>query len=416
MKNNVKEIEVQIEGKEWEKALDDAFKNKKKDLKLDGFRKGQVPKEVYIKKFGLESLFMDAVDTCVSSAYQKALKDNNLNPVCEPAVDINHICHDCVNFKFTVIEKPEVKIGKYKKLGIKKEDVKVTAEEIKKEIDQLRDKYADIVEDNEGKVEEGKTAVINFSGIVDGKELEGGKGENYPLEIGSNTFIPGFETGLIGMKVGEEKVLNLKFPEEYVDHLKGKDVEFTVKVTGIKKRILPELNEDFYKDLGYENIKTENELESEISKHLLEHKETDAENRFIDELLKKAVEALEVDLNEEIINSEVNRILNQYREQLQMQGLTLEQYLEFTKSNIESLKKMMEPEAINRIKVRYLLEAIAEKENVEVKEEEVKEEIKKMAKMYDTTEEEIEKMIGDREMVAYDLKMRKAIDILKENN
>lgn len=415
MKKNVKEIEISIEGKEWETALDKAFNVKKKDLKLDGFRKGAVPKDVYIKKVGLESLFMDAVDLCVNDAYKKIMEENELKPVCEPSVDITHICDHDVTFKFTVVERPEIKLGKYKNLGIKKDDPKVTKEEIENEIKTLRDKYADITEDNEASVETGFTAIINFTGIVDGKELEGGKGENYPLEIGSNTFIPGFESGLVGMKVNDEKVLNLKFPDDYVDNLKGKEVEFTVKVVGVKKRVLPELNEDFYKDLGYENVKTQNELESEISKHLLEHKESDAENRYVDELLKKATENLEVDINEEIISDEVNRILNQYRQQLQMQGLTLEQYLEFTKSNIESLKKMMEPEAINRIKSRYLLEEIAEIEKVEVTEDEVKVEITKMAEMYGTTEEELLKMIGDKDMVAYDLKMRKAIEILKNN-
>ncbi|MDD2505435.1 MAG: trigger factor, partial [Bacilli bacterium] len=329
MKKNVKELEITIEGKKWEDALDKAFKNKKKEIKIDGFRKGAVPKDVYIKKLGIESLFMDAVDLCLNDAYISVIKDNELKPVCEPIVDVTHICESDATFKFTVIERPEIKLGEYKNLGVKKEAAKVTKEEIAQEIKNLREKYVDVIEDNDGTIEKGSTAVINFTGIVDGKELEGGKGEDYPLEIGSNTFIPGFEDSLIGMKLNEEKVIKLKFPEDYVDELKGKDVEFTVKVVGIKKRILPELNEEFYKDLGYENVKTENELESEVSKHLLEHKEADAENKYIDELLKKATENLEVEINEEIIADEIKRILNQYTQQLQMQGLTLEQYLEF---------------------------------------------------------------------------------------
>ncbi len=410
---NIKELEITIEGEEWANILDKAFKAKKKDLKVDGFRKGAIPKDVYIKKFGLESLFMDAVDLSINDAFKKLRENNQVTPVVEPKADITHICDSCVTFKFTIIEKPEIKLGKYKNLGIKKDDVKVSAEEIQNEIKSLRDKYADVVEDNTGEVQEGSTAVINFTGKVDGKLLEGGSGENYPLEIGSNTFIPGFESGLVGMKVNEEKVLNLKFPSEYVEELKDKDVEFTVKIIGIKKRVLPELNEDFYKDLGYDKVKTETELENEISKHLLSHKETDAENKYIDELLKKACENLTVELNPEIIAEEVDRILGQYRNQLQMQGLTLEQYLEFTKSDLDSLKKMMEPEAINRIKSRYLLEEIANLEKIEVTDEEVKAETTKMAEMYGTTEEELLKMIGDQEMVAYDLKMRRAIEIIK---
>lgn len=411
---NVKEIEVKIEGKKWEEALDKAYKKQKKDIKIDGFRKGSVPKDVFIKKVGIETLYSDAIDLSLNEIYLNVIKENKLNPVCEPKIDITHICDHDATFKFTVIEKPEIKLGKYKNLGVKLEDVSVTADEIKAEIESLRQKYVDIVENNEGIVEDGSTAIINFKGVVDGKELEGGNGQDYPLEIGSNTFIPGFEEGLKGMRVNEEKILKLKFPKDYVEELKDKDVEFTVKVVGIKKRILPELNEEFYKDLGYDNIKTQNELESEISKHLFEHKKNDAENKYIDELLRKGIENLQVEINPEIIEQEVDRIINQYTNQLQMQGLTLDQYLEFTKSNLESLKKMMEPEAINRIKSRYLLEEIVAKEKIAVTDEEIKAETKKMAENYQVSEEELLKMIGDEDMIGYDLKMRHAIDILKK--
>ena len=217
---NVKEFETKIEGKAWSDALDKSFKKERKDLKVDGFRKGNCPKDIYIKKFGIETLFMDAVDNCINDAYHKILDDNKLVPVCEPKVDIKNINADFVEFIFTVIERPEVKLGKYQKLGVKKEKVEVTDEEVEHELMHLKEKYADIVELDSGKVEKGFTAVINFSGVVDGKVLEGGTGENYPLEIGSNTFIPGFEDGLIGMEIGEEKVLKLKFPEEYVENLK----------------------------------------------------------------------------------------------------------------------------------------------------------------------------------------------------
>ena len=412
---NVKEFETKIEGKAWSDALDKAFNTKKKDLKVDGFRKGNCHKDIYIKKFGIETLFMDAVDNCINDAYHKILDDNKLVPVCEPKVDIKNINADFVEFIFTVIERPEVKLGKYQKLGVKKEKVEVTDEEVEHELMHLKEKYADIVELDSGKVEKGYTAVINFSGVVDGKVLEGGTGENYPLEIGSNTFIPGFEDGLIGMEIGEEKVLKLKFPEEYVENLKGKDVEFTVKVTGLKKRVLPEMNEDFFKDLGYENVKTEAELKAEIKKHLLEHKEADAENKYIDELLRKASENIEVEINPEIVENEQNRMIDDYRNNLKMQGLSLEQYLQFTKSSIEDLKKQIEPEATSRVKIRYLLEEVSKKENVEVTDEEVKEEVNRISTAYNVPENEVIDMIGGEEIIKADLKMRKAVDIIKEN-
>ncbi len=413
--DNEKKVDVIVKGKEWEDALNKAFEKQRKDVKIDGFRKGSVPKDVFIKKHGIEVLYNDAIDFIINNALKEAIEKGNLKPVCEPKADVTNITKDEVKFTFTIIEKPEVKVGDYKKAKVEKKEVSVSKEEIDNEIKRLIDTHADIVEKTEGKVENGNTAVINFKGIVDGKELEGGSGENYPLEIGSNSFIPGFEEKLIGMEIGEEKVINLKFPEDYTEELKNKDVEFTVKVTAIKERILPELNEEFYKDLGYENIKTKNELESEVSKHLLEHKKADAENKYVDELLKEAIKYVEVKINDEIVNEELKRIISQYEQQLQMQGLNLEQYLEFTKSDMKSLEEMMKPEAESRIKSRYLLEAIAEEEKISVSKEETKEEIKKMAEVYGTTPEEFIKMIGDEEVISYDIKMRKALEILKNS-
>ncbi len=411
---NVKEVEVKVKGKEWEDALDKAYNKQKKDVKLDGFRKGSVPKDIFIKHFGIEVLFNDAVDFILNDIYQKTMKDNDFTPVIEPIIDVTHICEKDINFKFTFIEKPEVKLGKYKGLGIKQESVSVSAEEIEKEIENLRNQYVDIVENNDGKIEDGNTVTIDFKGKVDGKELEGGNGENYPLEIGSNTFIKGFEKGLIGMKVGEEKVLNLKFPEDYVENLKGKEVEFTVKVNGIKQRILPELNEEFYKDLGYENIKTKNEFESEISAKLLEQKKVAAENDYIEELIKKASDNLKVEINPEIINDEADRVLKQHDQMLQMQGLNLDSYLKMTGKTMDDMKKMVEPEATYHVKARYLLEEISAAEKIEVTDKEVDEEIKKISELYGMTEEEVINAFQGKDIVKYDIEMRKAIEILKK--
>ena len=412
---NVKEIEYKIEGKNWEELLDKAFKKKSKDTQVDGFRKGNCPKEVFIKKFGIESLYMEASEMALDEAYRTAIKDNDLHPVCPGKVDITEVNEKGITYKFTIIEKPEVKLGKYTKLGIKKEKVEVTDEEVNKEIESLRNKYADVVEVTEGEVSKGDTAVIDFEGFVDGEKLDGGTAANYPLELGAGAFIPGFEDGVVGMKVGEEKELNLKFPEDYVENLKGKDVLFKVKLNSFKKRVLPEINEEFFKDLGYEDVKDEAGLREEVKNHLLGHKEEDAENKYLDKLVEKAVDTLEVEINPEIIEDEKERMIDDYRRELSMQGLSLEQYLEFTKGNLDTLKKNIEPQAVARIKTRYLLEAIVEKENITVTEEEIKEEIKKMAEMYGVSEEEITTHIGDNEVIGYDLKMRKALDFLKEN-
>ena len=411
---NVKEIEFKVEGKKWEELLDKAFKKKSKDTQVDGFRKGNCPKEVFIKKFGIESLYMEASEMAIDEAYKSVLEENKLHPVCPGKVDITTVDEKGITYKFTIIEKPEVKLGKYTKLGVKKDKVEVSDEELDKEIENLRLKYADIIEITEGAAEKGDTAVINFEGFVDGEALEGGTATDYPLELGTNTFIPGFEDGVIGMSIGEEKELNLKFPEDYVDNLKGKDVLFKVKLNLIKRRVLPELTEDFFKDCGYDNVKDATEFKEAIKKHLQEHKEHDAENKYENELIKKAVENIEVEINSEIIDSEVDRMVDNYRYELQMQGLTLEQFFEFTKGNLEDLKKNIRPQAINMLKSRYLLEAIVEKENIEVSDDEVDAEIKKMAEMYNITEEEVLTEIDNKDYIKYDLKMRKAIDVLKK--
>lgn len=412
---NVKEITVKVEKEEWLSFLKEAFNKNKKDIKLDGFRKGNVTWELYIKKVGIQSLFGEATDLVLDKKYESALKEADVVPVVQPTVDITELSEEGITVVFKFISKPEVKLGKYKDLGIKKDKVKVSKEEIDAELDSLRDKYAEIIVKENGEVENGNTAVIDFKGIVDGEELAGGSGENYPLEIGSNTFIPGFEEGLVGMKVGETKDLKLKFPENYVEDLKNKEVTFTVTVKEIKMRKLPEVNEDFFADLGYEDVKTIEELNKKIEEHILEHKNNDADNKYLDEVLKKAVENMAVEINEEIIHEEIHRMINQYSEQLKMQGLSIEQYLEFTKTSMEDLENQMKPEAETRIKERYLLEEIALEEKIEVTKEEVEEDLARISAMYAIGKDEFIKMIGGTEMVEYDAKMRKALEILKNN-
>ncbi len=411
---NVHEIEMEIKGKEWTDILDATFKKKIKDVKVDGFRKGKCPKDIYIKKFGIESLFMDAVDVAVGKAYNETLKSNELVPVCEPGMDVKEIDKDHIKFSFTIITRPEVKLGKYKDLGIKKDEVKVTEEEIDQEVARVCSMFADIVVKEEGTVEEGNTAVIDFDGFVDGKPLEGGDGKNYPLEIGSHTFIPGFEEGIVGMKVGEEKELNLQFPEDYTKELAGKDVKFKVTVREIKERVLPELNEEFYADLGYKDIKTEAEFRTEVKKAIEDKKEEENKNKYLDEVLEAAAKNMEIEVNPEIVADEVERMLSQFEEQMKRQGLTMEQYVKFTGGNIDDLKKNMEPEALKRVKYRYLIEEVANAEKIEIADADADAEAEKMASKYDLDKHEFLKYYGGLDTVKYDMKMRRALEILGE--
>ena len=413
---NVKEIEIKIEGETWENALDKAYKKKNKEVKVEGFRKGTAPKNIFIKKFGIEALYMDAVDFVMDEAYQKALDEAKITPVIEPKLDITSISEKEAVFKFTFTAKPEVTLGEYKKLGIKKETVKVTKEEIDEEVSKLQNQLAEIAPKEKGKVEKGNTAVIDFEGFVDGKALDGGKGENYPLEIGTNTFIPGFEDGVIGMAIGETKELNLKFPEDYVADLKGKEVKFNVTVREIKERIVPELNEDFYKDLGYENIKNETEFRKEVENVITERKTADIEDAHLEKCLEKASENMKVELSEDIIDEEVHRMIHQFEDQLKMQGIKVEDYMQITGMTHEKMHEQMEPEAIKRIKYRYLLEAIADAEKIDFTEEEVNKKAEEMASNYGITVEELLKAYGSNEIVKYDMKMHGALEIVKNNN
>lgn len=411
---NVKEVKTEVKGKEWQNAIDKAFNNKKKDIKVDGFRKGACPKDVYIKKVGVEALFMDACDIAIEDAYQKALKDNDMEIVCEPSVSIEKVDKDGATFKFTLIGRPEIKLGNYKKLGVKREKVKVTKEEVEHEIEHLREHMAEVIIKENGKVAKGNTAVIDFEGKVDGEVIQGGTGKDFALEIGSNTFIPGFEDGVIGMKVGETKDLNLKFPDDYTAELKGKDVVFNVTVKEIKEKVKPELDADFFEDLGIEGVDSVAKLEAHIENELKETKEREADDKYIDELLHIATDNMTVDINNEIIDSEVKRMISQYNQELQRQGITLEQYLSFTGSKIEDVETMMKPQAIARIKTRYLLEEVVKAEKLEVSDKEIDDEIKKVCTEYDMKEEDFLGAVGGRDMVKYDLTMRKAIEIIKE--
>lgn len=414
MKKNIITKEIKIEGKEWEKCLDVAFKKKNKDVKIDGFRKGSAPKDIFIKKFGIESLYMDAIDGAVDNAYKKLLEDEKIIPVCEPKLDVKTINEkECV-LEFTFITAPEVTLGEYKNLKIKKPTAKVTKGEIAEEIERLRNQFAEIkVKDDKAKVEVGDTAIIDFKGYVDGKVLDGGTGENYPLEIGTHTFIPGFEEGLVGLKVNEEKELNLTFPENYTEDLKNKDVKFEVKVNEIKTRVLPELNEDFYLDLGYEDVKTKEDFESKVEETIKTRKEAEIEDQYIEDCLSKASDNMKVDINEEIIDDEVHRMIHQFEDQLKMQGLNIEQYYEFSGMTHEKLHEQMEPEATKRIKYRYLLEKVAEVENIEVTDEEAGKQAEEMAANYGISKEELLKAYGSLEVVKYDMKMRNAIEVIK---
>ena len=415
--NKNKEIKVKIEGQQWKDAIEKAYNKIAKNIKIDGFRPGKAPKDMIIKKYGQSNLWLEAAEECIQDAYAKMLDDNkDLEIVAQPQGGITSVSEDYIEFTFSLTLKPEVKLGKYKKLGIKKDTVKVEKSEVEESLKAMQKRYAEVIV-KEGTVEDGDTAVIDFEGFNDGVAFEGGKGENYSLEIGSGSFIPGFEEQLIGMAKGEEREIKVTFPENYhAEELKGQDATFKVKVNEVKTTSIPELDKDFFEDLGMEGIDSEESLKKQLEENIKTRKEADAENKFIDELFDPAVKNMEVEIPHQMIHDEMDRMIGQYEENLRMQGITLEQFYQFTNSNEDVLKHEMHGEAEKRVSERLLLEQIVKEENINVSTEEAEAEADKLAEKYQMKKEEFLNLFGGIEMVEYDLKMHKALDVLKDNN
>ncbi len=414
-KDNVFEEIVKIDKDEFEKAIDKAFDKKKSEIKMDGFRKGKVPKDIYFKKVGKESLYMDALDILLPDAYDKVMV--NYKPIIEPSVEINSIGEDGVEFKFTITTMPSVEIKKYKGFNLEKPVVEVTDEEVEHEMGHLVERFTELVIKEDGEVELGDVAVIDFEGFKDGEPFEGGKGENYSLEIGSGTFIPGFEDQVIKMKKGEEKDINVTFPEDYhQEDLKGKPVTFKVKVHEIKTKQARDFDEEFFEDLGLEGIDSEEKLKEEIKENIKVSKEREAENNFVEEVLAKVAENTTVDIPEELVEDEINHMMKNFEEQVRMQGMSLEVLYEMTKSNEEKLREQMKEEANKHVLYRIILEKVKELEKINVSDKEVSEELEKLAKQYNVTTEEFLEMYGEKEMLKYELEVKKVLELLVKEN
>lgn len=413
---NKHEKTIIIDGDAWKNALTKAYEKNNKKAKIDGFRPGKAPYDIYVKKFGVESLFLDAADMVVEDAYLKAIEEDKLIPVCEPEVNIKEVDDKKIEFVFTIITKPELTIKKYKNLKIKKEDASVSEEEIDEEIKHLLEHYAEL-EIKDGKVENGDTVIIDYEGFVDGVAFEGGKAENYSLEIGSGSFIPGFEDQLIGMEKESEKEIEVTFPEDYhAENLKGQKATFKVKVHEIKTRKQRELDEEFFEDLGMEGVNSVETLRSSIKEHLETHKKNDVENKFVEDLMDAISKNTDVEIPDKMVEEEVDRLLKRAEENLKYQGISLDLYYQFTRTTEADLRNQLESEAFKNVLYRLILEEIIKLEKIEVTDEEIEEELAKMAERYQTSKEEIAKELGGKEMVKYDLEARHTFEKLSEYN
>ena len=408
------EFNLVVKGKEWVSLQDEAFEKVNKKAKIDGFRPGKAPRSMYEKKYGKQDILFEAADMAIKKEYERLLTKEKVMPVIEPKVDLVKCDDKELEVKFTFVLEPKVELGKYTNLGVKKEKVKVTKEEIDHRIHHLLEDYAEMVV-KDGKVENGDTAIIDFKGLKDGVAFDGGTSENYSLTIGSNTFIPGFEEALIGMSKGEEKDVNLTFPEDYMsEELKGQKVVFKVKVNEIKTRVVPKLDKEFFLDLGMENVNTKEELEREVKAEIEHQKEHEQEHVYEEKCLEKASENMKVEICDELVDDEVEHMYNEFMQRMAMQGVTEEMYFQYTKAKKEDITSQMKEDALKRLKYRYLLKEIINVEKIKVTDKEAKDRVKEMAKMYQVDEETILKDIS-LENIKFDLMYTKALDIVTNN-
>ena len=413
---NIGVLTVEVDVETVNAGLDTAFKKVVKQVNVPGFRKGKMPRPLFEKKFGVESLYQDALDVILPEAYANAVEEAGISPVDRPEIDIEKMEKgENLIFTATVTVKPEVKLGDYKGVEVEKFDTTVTDEAVDAELKALQERHAELVVREEGPAEAGDTAVIDFEGFTDGEAFEGGAGENYSLELGSNSFIPGFEEQVIGLETGAEKDIEVTFPEEYhAAELAGKPAVFKVKIHEIKTKQLPELDDEFAKDVDDE-VETLAELK-EKTKAKLEHDKKHEEENFIQNaVIGKAVENAQIDLPEVMVASEVDRMMNDFAQRLQQQGLNLDLYFQFSGQDEEALKGQMKEEAEGQVRTSLVLEAIAEAEKLEATDEDVDAELTKMAEVYNMEVEAIKKALGNLDAVKGDLKIKKAIDFLVEN-
>jgi trigger factor len=410
-------LTIEVEAAKVNEGLDAAFKKVVKQVNVPGFRKGKMPRGMFEKRFGVESLYQDALDFILPEAYAQAIEETGIDPIDRPEIDVEQMekGKDLI-FTAKVQVKPEVKLGDYKGLEVEKVDAEVKAEDVEAELTSLQEKQAELVVKEEGKAEEGDTVTMDFEGFVDGEAFEGGQAENYSLELGSGQFIPGFEEQLIGAAAGEEKEVEVTFPEEYhAAELAGKAATFKVKLHEIKTKELPALDDEFAKDAD-EEVETLAELKEKIEKRLQESKKNEAETAVRETLVEKASENAEVEIPEVMVNSEVDRMMQEFGQRLQMQGMNLDLYFQFSGQTEEDLRGQMTEDAGKRVRTNLTLEAIAAAENIEVTDEEAEEEVNKMAEQYNMSADNIKQALGGLDTLKADLKVRKAVEFLVDNS
>lgn len=409
-------LKVTVPAEKVNKALDQAFKKVVKQINVPGFRKGKVPRPIFEQRFGVEALYQDAVDILLPEAYGEAIEETKINPVAQPEINVTQI-EKGKDFEFeaTVTVEPEVKLGDYKGLEIEKQDSELTDQDLQDEIDHSLGHLADMVVKEDGAVEEGDTVNIDFDGYVDGEQFEGGQADGYDLEIGSGSFIPGFEDQLVGVKTGEEKDVVVTFPEEYhAEELAGKEATFKTKVNEIKYKEVPELTDEIANELD-SDANSVDEYKENLRKRLSEQKAQDAENVEKEEAINKVTENTTIDIPQAMIDTELDRMVQEFGQRIQQQGLDLQTYFQISGQDESQLREQMKDDAEQRVKTNLTLSAIADEENIEVTDEDIDKELEKMSSQFNISVEDIKQTLGNTDIIKNDVRIQKVIDLLRDN-
>ncbi|TDM04473.1 trigger factor [Macrococcus carouselicus] len=410
---NVGVLTVTVPAEEVNSGLDKAFKKVVKQVNVPGFRKGKMPRPLFEQRFGVESLYQDALDFILPDAYANAVEEAGINPVDRPEIDIEQMEKGQeLIFTAKVTVEPEVRLGDYKGLEIEAQESELTDEEFQSALDAELSRKAELTVKEDGEVAEGDVVNLDFDGYVNDEQFEGGKAEGYDLEIGSGQFIPGFEEQLVGTKAGEEKDVNVTFPEEYhAEELAGKEAVFKVKINEIKSKEVPELDDELAKELD-ESAESADAYKEKFRSDLAEQKKVQAENMTKEALINLATDNAEIDIPQSMVETELGRMMQEFEQRISQQGLNLDLYYQFSGQTEEQLKESMSEDAEKRVKTNLTLAAIANAENIEVSDEDVEAELSKMSEQFGLSVDDIRAALGSAEVLKDDLRIQKAIDVL----
>lgn len=419
LEKNMAKLTIEVSAEELEKAIEGAYQKNKNKMSIPGFRKGKVPRKMIENMYGKEVFYEDAANALIPDAYEKALEECSEEIVSSPKIEVVTI-EAGAPFVFTaeVALKPEVKLGKYKGVKVDKIDVSVTEEEIDAEINKEREANSRTITVEDRPVKDGDETVIDFEGFVDGVAFEGGKGENYPLTIGSGAFIPGFEEKLIGAQIGQEVEVDVTFPEDYhAQDLKGKAAIFKCTVKEIKEKELPALDDEFASEVS--EFDTLSEYREDVKKKLAEKKEKDAKNEKEDAVIGAIIEDSVMEIPDAMIETQQRQMLDEFAQRIQMQGLSMEQYMQFTGLNPQAMLEQVKPQALKRIQSRLVLEAVVAAENITASDEDYQKETERMAEVYQMEIDKVKEMLEENEsakkQLMQDLAITKAVEFVTEN-